>query len=304
MRKQIIITALVLFIIGAYYNWNFVETKIRKSTDEIPGYIDDHQRQRIMMRGGEIAPQKMLAARKIVTEKTEKLIASANQKDGGIRGWSTIGPCNIGGRVRAIALQPNGKNGENIFAGAAGGGLWISSDDGVTYEVHKDIDLSLAVTSISVDPNNPNIIYVATGEGFEGAAGLPGVGIYKSEDGGGSFALLPSTQNDEFYWVNKVLVDPHNSSRIYAVVRDANKDGIAEGEFDGGGVFKESNDSGNTWKDVFTSDSRLTDIEIHPTNSLVRVVSGHGTVRLLQGRVWVEKMTGNEDDSQRSRPVR
>ena len=262
-----------------------------------PSYFDDAQWQRILSRGGEISPAEMQKARRNVVQKTQKFLKSENEKDAGLRGWSTIGPCNIGGRVRAIGLQPTPQGGEIIWVGAAGGGLWKSTDLGSSYTVIDDIDLSLAITSISVDPLDPNNIYVSTGEGFSfQTIGLPGAGIFRSTDGGNSFDLLPATANDEFYWVNKVVADPHVAKHLYAVVLDFNQDGSVFGApFNGGGILKESFDSGDTWKDVFTDDL-LTDIDIHPTNPNVQVVSGHGTVRVRDGNNWLEQTGSGPDD--------
>jgi len=232
-----------------------------------------------------------------VIRRTEKYLKSNNHKDAGLRGWSTIGPCNIGGRVRAIGLQPTPQGGEIIWVGAASGGLWKSTDVGASYTVIDDIDLSLAITSISVDPLNPDNIYVSTGEGFiRQTTGLPGVGIFRSTDGGASFKLLPATANDEFYWVNKVVTDPHVPNHLYAVVLDYNKSGGVFGApFNGGGILKESFDRGDTWTDVYT-DNLLTDIDIHPTNPNVQVVSGHGTVRIKDGNNWLEQVGSGLDD--------
>ncbi len=264
---------------------------------EKPSHFDDAQWQRILSRGGEIDPQKIQKARRSVIQKTEKFLQSNNEKDAGLRGWSTIGPCNIGGRVRAIALQPTPQGGEIIWVGTAGGGLWKSTDVGASYTVIDDIDLSLAVTSISVDPLDPNNIYVSTGEGFAyRTIGLPGAGIFRSTDGGNSFELLPSTVNDEFYWVNKVVADPHMAKHIYAVVLDYDKGGGTFGApFNGGGILKESFDSGATWSDVY-ADDLLTDIDIHPTNPNVQVVSGHRTVRVKDGSNWLEQVGNTSND--------
>ena len=115
-------------------------------------------------------------------------------------------------------------------------------------------------------------------------------------DGGNSFELLSSTANDEFYWVNKVVADPHVAKHVYAVVLDFNLDGGVFGApFNGGGILKESFDSGETWTDVFTGDI-LTDIDIHPDNPLVQVVSGHGTLRVKDGNNWIEQVGNGPDD--------
>ncbi len=298
--KKILLACLSVGIVIIGLQYLNVEQVIRTDLPqelERPSYFGEAQWQRILSRGGDITPTKMQTARNNVVQETEKLLATENQKDAGLRGWSTIGPCNIGGRVRAIGLQPTPQGGEIIWVGAAGGGLWRSTDSGSSYTVIDDIDLSLAITSISIDPLDPNNIYVSTGEGFSlQTIGLPGAGIFRSTDGGNSFDLLPATANDEFYWVNKVVADPHVAKHLYAVVLDFNQSGTVFGEpFNGGGILKESFDSGDTWTDVFTDDL-LTDIDIHPTNPNVQVVSGHGTVRVRDGNNWREQTGSGPDD--------
>ena len=295
MIQRILVPCIVVLVL--IIGWTY--TSIDQTTPELekPSYFDEAQWQRIQMRGGEMDPTKMQVAREKVVRATNKTLQSDNLKDAGLRGWSTLGPCNVGGRVRAIGLQPTPQGGEIIYVGAAGGGLWRSTNLGSSYTLVDDIDLSLAVTSISVDPLNSDVIYVSTGEGFaRSTIGLPGVGIFRSVDGGNSFELLSSTANDEFYWVNKVVADPHVAKHVYAVVLDFNLDGGVFGApFNGGGILKESFDSGETWTDVFTGDI-LTDIDIHPVNPLVQVVSGHGTLRVKDGNNWIEQVGNGPDD--------
>jgi len=75
--------------------------------------------------------------------------------------WQQIGPTNIGGRITALTV--NSKE-NKIIAGAAAGGIFISSDGGVNWECTTDDFPSLSIGALESDPNNPDIIYCGTGE--------------------------------------------------------------------------------------------------------------------------------------------
>ncbi len=100
-----------------------------------------------------------------------------------------MGPMNVGGRTRAIHIDP--VNPDRIFAGGVSGGLWISEDRGSTWQPIDDFASNLTVTSITYNPFNPNVIYYSTGEP-RGSGGI-GEGVFKSVDGGASFEQLPSS---------------------------------------------------------------------------------------------------------------
>lgn len=105
-----------------------------------------------------------------------------------------LGPNNIGGRVRAIAINPT--NPSFSLAGSSGSGPWKSADAGSTWQVVDDFLPVLSIASIVYDPINPNIAYAGTGEPFAGADRMVGDGIYKSTDGGLTWAQLPATANN------------------------------------------------------------------------------------------------------------
>src|SRR5262245_54209130 len=119
---------------------------------------------------------------------------------GGIRGWRGIGPGQIGGRTRALAIHPVDHN--IMYAGGVSGGVWKTTDGGQSWTALDDFLPNLAVGAIALDPSNPNVIYVGTGEGFYPVASptveaifLRGLGIFKSLDGGATWTHLPSTIN-------------------------------------------------------------------------------------------------------------
>ena len=216
MKRIIIVSFVILIITIGFFQYERHLPKGAPAYEELdrPGYVSDQQWQRWMMKGGTIDPQKRISAKKMIKERVDKLKKTHNDKDGGLRSYVNFGPRNIGGRIRAIALQPDGNGGENIFIGAAGGGLWRSTNGGDNWTPNSDVDYSLAITSIVVAPSDPDIIYASTGEGQVATTmGIPGAGIFKSIDGGDSWEQLPSTANEQFYWCNNCLLYTSPSPR-------------------------------------------------------------------------------------------
>jgi photosystem II stability/assembly factor-like uncharacterized protein len=171
----------------------------------------------------------------------------AQQKAAGISpaSWSFIGPGNVGGRIRAILIDPRDER--RFLIGAASGGIWLSTDAGQSYRAVADFSGNLAIGSMAFDPNNPNIVYAGTGESF---TGLAGIGMFKSVDGGNSWSFMPSTATDsnanplgnEWGAVNRIAIAPNNSNLILA----ATSRGTALNQ----GAIMRSSDGGNSWTRV------------------------------------------------------
>jgi len=83
------------------------------------------------------------------------------------------------GRVTALAVDPSDATGQTVYVGAAYGGVWMTSNGGTSWSSLTDSQASLAIGSIAVDPNNPNIIYVGTGEENFAQDNYYGAGILK-----------------------------------------------------------------------------------------------------------------------------
>jgi PKD repeat protein len=168
--------------------------------------------------------------------------------------WTERGPSNVGGRTRAILVNPNDPSKKSIFAGGAGGGLWKTADITAASPLWtpvNDLFADLAVTAIAADPLNAQIIYFGTGEGFSNGDAIRGLGMWKSVDGGNTFAQLASTNNSNFYYVQRIVVHP-STSHVFAATRT--------------GLYK-SKDSGVTWTKVLgngtgASTDLIADVEI------------------------------------------
>ncbi len=130
--------------------------------------------------------------------------------------WTQLGPGNIGGRIRSIVVHPTDPN--TIYLGSVGGGVWKTTNGGTSWFPLKDNMENLAVCSMVMDPTNPNVIYAGTGEGFFNLDAIRGEGIFKTTDAGATWTRLSSTNNSNFYYVNKLMIDNTNN-RIYAATR-------------------------------------------------------------------------------------
>ena len=163
--------------------------------------------------------------------------------------WKERGPRNVGGRVRTIAWDPNDTKGKKVWSGGVSGGLWYNNDitdSSVSWFPVNDFWNSLSITKIVFDPANPQIMYVATGEGYQVGATI-GAGIWKSTDGGNAWSQLSSTQN--FLYINDLIVRKEGgNSVLYAAVDGNNYKGTWFGTALAG--LHRSTDGGTTWNQV------------------------------------------------------
>jgi regulation of enolase protein 1 (concanavalin A-like superfamily) len=119
--------------------------------------------------------------------------------------WRWLGPGNIGGRIRAIAISP--ANPDIMFAGSVGGGIWKTANGGASWSPVDDFMAVLSVSTIVINPVTPNVMYAGTGEGYGNGDSIRGAGIFKSTDGGTTWSQLPGTAN-AFWAVNRLAISP------------------------------------------------------------------------------------------------
>lgn len=149
--------------------------------------------------------------------------------------WTALGPFTVPsgyngyrglGRINAVAFHPTDPN--IIYVGAPAGGLWISEDHGFTWASYTDVLPTLGVSAIVVDFINPEIIYMGTGDRDAGDA--PGMGVWKSFDGGQTWAAFNSGMGNST--VSKLMMHPQNNNIVFAATA--------------GGVYK-TVDGGVSW---------------------------------------------------------
>jgi len=107
--------------------------------------------------------------------------------------WTSLGPPNVSGRIVDLKFHPTDP--QIVYAAAAGGGLWLSSDGGDTWRTTTDDLPSLSIGAVCVLPTDPDVVLVATGEGLNWVYVIYGVGIWKSTDAGETWAPTSFTHH-------------------------------------------------------------------------------------------------------------
>ncbi len=170
--------------------------------------------------------------------------------------WRMIGPFR-GGRTRAAAGVPGRKG--VFYAGAVDGGVWRSDDFGRTWTPIFDDQPTQSIGDIAVAPSDPDIVYVASGEGLQRPDLSVGDGIYRSPDGGKSWVHLGLRNGQQ---IPRLAVDPRNPDRLFAAVL-----GHPFGAGGERGLFR-SGDGGKSWRRILPADedTGASDVAIDPAH--------------------------------------
>ena len=124
--------------------------------------------------------------------------------------FRSIGPALMSGRIADIAIHPED---ESIWYIAVGsGGVWKTVNAGVTWTPIFDDQGSYSIGCVTIDPSNPHIVWVGTGEDQGGRHFGYGDGVYRSEDGGKSWANMGLKDSEH---VSKIVIHPNDSNIIY-----------------------------------------------------------------------------------------
>ncbi|MCB2229146.1 hypothetical protein KQH82_00390 [bacterium] len=196
------------------------------------------------------------------TEFSRNANAALALKAGNALVWQQAGPTNIPGRITAIDVHPSDI--ATVYAGSAAGGIFKSTDSGVTWTPIFDDVGSPAIGAIAIDPNNANIIYVGTGEANQGADNYPGTGIYKSTDAGATWTYVGLAESRH---IARIVIDPINSQRVFVAAGGRHfGDGNSVR-----GVYR-SDDGGATW---------VQKLYISDITSCIDLVYNHNTGTVL-----------------------
>ncbi len=170
--------------------------------------------------------------------------------------WRMIGPFR-GGRTRAVSGVPSQPN--VFYVGQVNGGVWKSDDFGRTWHSIFDSQPTQSIGAIAVAASDPNIIYVASGEGLHRPDLAIGDGIYKSTDAGETWTHLGLHDAEQ---IPALVVDPHDPNRLFTAVL-----GHPYGPNEERGIFR-STDGGVSWQKVLYKDENTggSDIAMDPSN--------------------------------------
>ena len=170
--------------------------------------------------------------------------------------WRMIGPFR-GGRTRAAVGVPSQPN--VFYIGQVNGGVWKTTDYGRTWHPIFDKQPTQSIGDIAVSESDPNVVYVATGEGLRRPDLAIGDGVYKSTDGGKTWTNVGLRDGEA---IPAIRIDPKDPNRVYAAVL-----GHPYGPNKERGIFR-STDGGQTWQNVLFKDENTggCDLEIDPSN--------------------------------------
>ncbi len=205
--------------------------------------------------------ERLLEVERVIEEKKAELKLKSGTANILNARWRERGPFDVGGRTRTILIDKNDPSNKTVFTAGITGGLWRTRDITATepfWENLGDFLGSMNISSLTQDPNNPDIMYFCTGEGYTASSGAGtrsggrGLGIWKSTDGGDTWQHLPATSNSTFYYSQRILVHPNGD--VYVGTRS-------------NGV-RRSQDGGETWQGVMTIRPDVSDVQLGPNNDI------------------------------------
>lgn len=200
----------------------------------------------------------------------EARIMAAVKSTGFDAEWTVQGPGNIGARANTIAVHPTDEN--TIYAGFSNGGVWKTTDGGAAWVPVFDDQLWPAIGDIVIDPNNPETVYVGTGDPNITFYPMLGDGLYKSTDGGATWTNLGPTAPRI---ITKIILHPTEPSTIYVSTM-----GLPFERNNDRGLYK-TTDGGTTWTQVlFISDQAgITDVVMDPFDPNTLYAGGWDRIR-------------------------
>ncbi|MDG1755487.1 MAG: hypothetical protein P8H65_10970 [Rhodothermales bacterium] len=168
-----------------------------------------------------------------------------------------LGPGFMSGRISDIAIHPDD---DSIwYVAVSSGGVWKTVNAGTTWESIFDGQGAYSTGSVSLDPSNPHVVWVGTGENVGGRHMGYGDGVYRSDDGGKSWTNMGLHDSEH---VSEIIVHPENSDVVYVAAQGP----LWSSGGDRG--FYKSTDGGATWKKTLGTDQwvGVTDIAVDPRN--------------------------------------
>ena len=214
-------------------------------------------------------------------------VIDGTRQKGGFLNWVELGPkpiqneywsgnADASGRVCDILIDPGDPN--IVYIAGAQGGVWKTTDGGMTWTPLTDALSSLASGDLAMDPFNNNIIYYGTGEQHFSGDSYYGDGLFKTSNAGSTWVKMASTANVGSY-IARVMVSPDNSNIIY-VASDRG--------------FVRTADGGSSWSATLTT-SWCTDMVVRTdsANIVLAAIYGYGIYKSTNyGQTWTQITSG------------
>ena len=191
--------------------------------------------------------------------------------------FRSIGPAITGGRISVIAVNPFDHY--EYFAASGHGSLWKTENNGITFKPVFDNQGAYSIGAVEIDPSNPNIVWVGTGENNNQGNVIYGDGIYKSEDGGKSWKNMGLKNSEQ---IGGIVIDPKNSDVVYLAAM-----GPLRNTGGDRGIYK-TTDGGKTWNRVlFVSDyTGCFEVHMDPRYSNILYATAHQRMSNLYTGVY------------------
>ena len=189
--------------------------------------------------------------------------------------FRSVGPASYSGRIADFAVNP--ENPSEYYVGTASGGLWKTVNKGTTFTPIFDNKPVFSIGALAIDPNNPFVLWVGTGENNSQRNLAYGDGVYKTTDGGKSFTNM-GMKNSEH--IGKIMIDPRCSNTVYVASQ-----GPAWGPGGDRGLYK-TTDGGENWELVLEIGpyTGVSDMEIDPRNPDIIYAAAHQRERRVYSK--------------------
>ena len=219
-------------------------------------------------------PLQTLEAQKRKNKKTPESTPTVSLEAFNLR---NVGPAFLSGRIADIKTHPENESVWYVATGSSG--VWKTVNAGTTWTPIFDDQPSYSTGCITLDPSNPDVVWVGTGENVGGRHVAYGDGIYRSDNGGTTWKNMGLKKSEH---ISEIIVHPDNSDVVWVA---------AQGPLwtSGGerGLYK-TTDGGTSWKRVLGNDkwTGVTDIMIDPRNPQILYAATwdrHRTVAALMG---------------------
>lgn len=178
----------------------------------------------------------------------------------------SIGPALMSGRVVGFAVHPRDRS--QYFVAVASGGVWKTTNAGTTWSPVFDSEGSYSIGCVVLDPKQPNVVWVGTGENNSQRSVGYGDGVYKSTDGGKTWQNVGLKTSEH---IAKIIIDPRDSNIVYVAAQ-----GPLWGPGGERGLYK-TTDGGKTWTRILhvSEDTGITSIVQDPRNPDVMVAASY-----------------------------
>ena len=155
-----------------------------------------------------------------------------------------VGPAFLSGRIADIAIHPENNNVWYVATGSSG--VWKTENSGTTYTPIFDNESTYSTGCVTIDPNDPSVIWLGTGENVGGRHVAYGDGVFKSENGGRSWKNMGLRKSEH---ISKIIVHPDNSDVVWVASQGPLWSSGGER-----GLYK-TTDGGKNWKKVLNREN-------------------------------------------------